>query len=374
MARPKKKRKGLRENGVFEYKATIGHTLDGKRIRKSFYSSKSLADAKAQAEQYKADQAVAAAMGEPITPKEITFAEWSRKWLHTYKQPFVSPSTYRNTYKNCVENHLIPYFGAANLSVIRPADVQGFFAVKKECSHSLLEKLRMTLIAIFEAAIDNDLLYKNPAKYIKIKSEAKPKEKNALTDAQIELVKSAAKCKMPEVIFLLETGLRRGELLGLMWSDIDLKNGTAKIQRSISVEAGKAVVRPPKWDSFRTIPLMPSTIELLRSRQHISLYVFPAQLVRGAENPNNFSRRLRHFFSSLPEECQCSAHELRHSYASQLMRRGVNIYTISKLLGHRDIKVTSQTYVHPDVEAFRSELSEKFGRNMVVLKNNTSQK
>lgn len=364
----------MRGNGLFEYKATIGKTLDGKRIRKSFYSSKSLSDAKAQAERYKTERAVAAAIGEPITPEEMTFADWSRKWLHTYKEPFVSISTYKNTYENCVEKHLIPYFGAANLSDIRPADVQGFFASKKECSRSLLEKLRTTLSAIFEAAIDNDLMYKNPAKYTKLKSEAEPKEKTALTDDQIELVKNAAKYKMPEVIFLLETGLRRGELLGLMWSDIDLKTGTAKIQRSVSVEAGRAVVRPPKWDSYRTIPLMPSTVDLLRSRQRTSLYVFPAQLTRGAENPNNFSRRLRRFFSGLPGECRCSAHELRHSYASQLMRKGVDIYTISKLLGHRDIKVTSKTYVHPDVETLRAELFEKIGRSMVVTKNNASEK
>lgn len=369
-----RKKKHQRADGRFEYKCTIGHKLDGTAIRKSFYSTVSLTDAKRQAEAYKQEKAVSDALGGSATTQSVTFSEWSRKWLITYKKPFISVSTYKNTYENCVEKHLIPFFGAAILSDIRPADVQEFFASKKECSHSLLEKLRTTLSAIFEAAIDNDLIYKNPAKYTKLKSEAEPKKKTALTDDQIEFVKSAAEDKMPEVIFLLETGLRRGELLGLMWSDIDLKNGTAKIQRSVSVEAGKAVVRPPKWESYRTIPLMPSTIELLRSRQRTSLYVFPAQLTHGAENPNNFSRRLRRFFSSLPEDCRCSAHELRHSYASQLMRKGVNIYTISKLLGHRDIKVTSKTYVHPDTEALRSEVFGKICRQNVVEENCTSKK
>ena len=204
-----RKKKHQRSDGRFEYKATVGRKLDGTPIRKSFYSTSSLTDAKRQAEVYKQQQTIA------------------------------------------------------------KAEASGTF------------------------------------------------------DA---------------IVFLLETGLRRGELLGLMWSDIDMERATLHVQRSVSPENGRPAVRPPKWNSYRTIPLMPDTLALIQRQPKRSLYVFPAPRGDGFEEPNHFSRRVYHFFLSFPEEYRCTAHELRHSYASQLMRRGVDIYTISKLPGHHDIK------------------------------------
>lgn len=364
-----RKKKHQRSDGRFEYKATVGRKLDGTPIRKSFYSTKSLTDAKQQAEAYKQQQTITAITGSQFTPQTVTFAVWSRKWLRTYKKPFVSPATYSNTYENSVENHLIPYFGAANLADIRPADIQDFFAGKTNCSASLLKKLRISLSAIFDTAIDNDLIYKNPCKYVQTRSDVKPHEKRTLTDQQIDEIKERAVGSFDAVAFLLETGLRRGEVLGLMWSDIDLDNATLRVQRSISLENGTAVIRPPKWNSYRTIPLMPETIELIQRQPRRSLYVFPAPKKDGHEDPNHFSRRIYTFFKAFPKEYRCSAHELRHSYASQLMRRGIDIYTISKLLGHRDIKITAAVYVHPNVESFREELNQKFCRQNVVKEN-----
>ena len=232
-----RKKKHQRSDGRFEYKATVGRKLDGTPIRKSFYSTSSLTDAKRQAEVYKQQQTIA------------------------------------------------------------KAEASGTF------------------------------------------------------DA---------------IVFLLETGLRRGELLGLMWSDIDMERATLHVQRSVSPENGRPAVRPPKWNSYRTIPLMPDTLALIQRQPKRSLYVLPAPRGDGFEEPNHFSRRVYHFFLSFPEEYRCTAHELRHSYASQLMRRGVDIYTISKLLGHHDITITAAVYVHPDAEAFRAELNRKFCRQNVV--------
>lgn len=364
-----RKKKHQRADGRFEYKATVGHRLDGTPIRKSFYSTVSLTDAKRQAERYKKEQTIAAATGSPTTVQCITFAEWSRKWLKTYKKPFVSVATYTNTYVYVVEYHLIPYFGTANLQDIKPVDIQQFFSDKTRYSRSLLRKFQNTLKAIFEAAIDNDLLYKNPVKYVKLKSDAQSKEKKALTDEQIEFVKQKAIGKLDAIAFLLETGLRRGELLGLMWKDIDMSAKTLTVNRSFSLVNGRGKICPPKHGSYRTIPLLPSTIEILQRQPHSSLYVFPSPKLKKPEDPNHFSRRLRAFFDDLPEECRCSAHELRHSYASWLMRRDVSIYTISKLLGHNDIQVTASVYVHSDVEKFRDELHLKFCRQDVVKEN-----
>lgn len=101
--------------------------IHGKPLRKSFYSTVSLSDAKKKAEEYRVASEVSARTGEAFVPS-------------TYKQPFVDVNTYELTYVSLVEGHLIPYFGAARLNDIRPADIQAYFATRTECSESRLKK------------------------------------------------------------------------------------------------------------------------------------------------------------------------------------------------------------------------------------------
>ena len=121
------RKKPTRKDKRFEYKITLGRDIHGKPLRKSFYSTVSLSDAKKKAEEYRVASEVSARTGEAFVPS-------------TYKQPFVDVNTYELTYVSLVEGHLIPYFGAARLSDIRPADIQAYFATKTECSESRLKK------------------------------------------------------------------------------------------------------------------------------------------------------------------------------------------------------------------------------------------
>ena len=113
--------------------------IHGKPLRKSFYSTVSLSDAKKKAEEYRVASEVSARTGEAFVPSTGRFAPWARKWLLSYKQPFVEEDTYKLTYVSLVEGHLIPYFGNALLSDIRPVDIQAYFATKTACSESRLK-------------------------------------------------------------------------------------------------------------------------------------------------------------------------------------------------------------------------------------------
>ena len=357
MPRPKKQAPN-HATGMYEYKATIGRDFQGKAIRKSFYSSKSLDEAKKKAQAYIINQEIADRTGETLIQNTYTFGEWTEKWLEVYKKPTVSENTYLHTYKGPTEKHIIPYFGKSDLKNIRNIDVQKFFSIKQNTlSQSMLEKLKIILNAIFECAIENDLCYKNPVKHAEYRSNVEKSEKQVYTDEQLKIVKPYFYTDMPEVFLLLETGLRRGEMLGLMWQDIDIAKKTLSVNRSISDKSGGGVlINPPKWDSYRTIPISNELIQLLCSLPHNSLYVFPN--VNGQiAYPSHWSRKLQRHMERLnktyPSIPILTAHELRHTRGTEMRRTGVDIYTIQKIMGHKDINVTANIYVHDDVETTR---------------------
>lgn len=357
MPRPKKE-KPTRADGIYEVKITLGRTVQGKLIRKSFYSSVSKADAWAKAEEYKIKHEAANRTGVFDYNETMTFEKWAHKWLEVYKKPNVSESTYNTTYRIPVENHLIPYFKEAKLTSIKSVDVQEFFkSVQNDCSGSKLHKLKICLNRIFETAIDNEICYKNPAKNISYTSGKLQNEKKVYTNSQIDVVKKYFETRLPEVCIMLETGLRRGEVLGLMWKDIDFDKHTLSVNRSIAdKQNGGIEVRPPKWNSYRTIPITSELCSLLVSLDKQNDYIFTTT-DGNIQSPHTWSRKLERHMAAMHKQCPdiptLTAHELRHTRGTQLRRDGVDIYTIQKLMGHKDINVTANTYVHEEIEVTR---------------------
>lgn len=355
-----RKKSFRRADNRFEYKLTIGKSIKGTPIRKSFYSTISKADAKRQAEEYKVAQEVSARTGTAFLESNYNFSEWADKWLATYKKPFVSRNTYTG-YEGVVRLYLKPYFGSADLQDIRPADINLFAASVKDLSESHVKKIQMCLADIFETAIENDLCFKNPCRRARFTSAGQIHEKKVLTAAQIETVRKRAAAEMPAVAALLDTGLRRGELLGLMWSDLHLVHGegTIQVQRSVASEAGSLVLNPPKKGSYRQNPLSDRAIDLFLSIPRSSLYVFP-NAVGKLQDPDDFTSRVKRFMKQMhesdPDIPIMSPHEMRHTYGTNLRRSGVDIYTIQKVMGHKNINVTSGTYVHNELASLRTAL------------------
>lgn len=353
-----KQKKPKHASGLVEHKATMGKTIDGKRIQKSFYGS-SKQEAKRKADEYILQQKIAEQTGEMFIKKSYTFAEWAKKWLEVYKKPNVSENTYLFTYENTVNKHLIPYFGKASLSDIKNIDIQAFFKTKSKLSETMQEKMLLCLRGIFESAIDNDICYKNPAKKATYTSNATKHTKQVYTSEQIDTIKSASYGKMNEIVLLLETGLRRVELLGLMWSDIDFDKGVLSVNRSIAdskTTATKIKINPPKWNSYRDIPLKENSIKILKSIIRNSDYIFP-KIDKLPQSPSTWSQKLKRFMETMPDDFpRLTAHELRHTYGTDLRRQGIDIYTIQKVMGHKDIKMTSELYVHNEIEEIKKAL------------------
>lgn len=361
MGRPKKE-KPTHSSGMYVYKATVGHNFDGTPIRKAFYSSTSKEDAKAKANQYIIDKEVAERTGEHTEPKATTFENWALKWLDSYKKGTVKEHTFNFTYKSNVEKYLIPYFKKAKLSDIKQIDIQKYFnTVKNEdgnpLAKSTLDKQKLILKSMFEAAIDNDLCYKNPVKNIKYQQASESPEKNVYDRGEAEKVIEYAKLHgRTDIVIMLETGIRRSELLGLQWSDINLNNNTMHIQRAVVQTKGKIVIDKPKTaTSDRIIPFSTVLSSYLKSNQNDNIYVIGTERPK---SPSTYAKQFKQFMKKMNADINCpvlTPHELRHTYGTLLRESGADIYTIQKLMGHSDISVTAGIYVHNDIEVLRKD-------------------
>jgi len=185
--RPKKEQPN-HKGGLYEVKITVDRSMDGKLVRKSFYSSISKEDARRQAEAWKMEKAVSERTGVAFVEKDVTFAQWALKWLESIRGT-VKDNTYQLTYVNSVKKHLMPCFGDMVLSEIRPIDIKNFFNEKnKTLSRETQKKLLRCLNTIFEEAVDNNLCAKNPCKKIKLAKDTQNQEKRVYNAEQVDLI------------------------------------------------------------------------------------------------------------------------------------------------------------------------------------------
>lgn len=330
---------------------TFGVDKEGKKQKKSFYGK-----TKKEAETKK-DKWLEGYLKTPAgcieSDGHISFATWTKRWLEVYKKDTVRPYTYENTYKTRVDKYLIPYFGERPLVSIKAADIQEFFNRHQHLSLALLKTLKTILNGIFGAAIDNDLCYKNPASNVKLKSQYKQKEKKVLDLKQRE--KAMKWCIMNEhydILLVLKVGLRRGELIGLRWEDIDFKNRIITINESISPPTKDGVIDyDVKSQSSRaSIPVDDEMIACFNKIPRISKRVF------NCESANTYAKQAKRVLQAMAEECNLpylTLHELRHTVGTVMRESEVDIYSISKLLRHSNIDITSKVYVHNDLEVLR---------------------
>ena len=338
-----------RKDGRVELRITIGKDASGKRIRKSLYG-KNEREVKKKKDEWLKTYSVS----EREYSQTIGFSAWADKWLIVYKQDTVREYTYENTYRTRVEKYLKPYFRQRPIDSITPLDIQAFFNKHRSLSLALLKTLKVILNDIFNKAIDNDFCLKNPVTNVRIQSTQKSKERQALNAKEHDrAIKWAIANKRFVILTVLKTGIRRGELLGLKWSDIDFQRMLIDINESISppVRSGGAIDYEVKsLASNRQIPIDKELADCLKSMPQDSERVF------NCTNANVYGKNIKAVLMQMSEECGTpflTLHELRHTFGTVLREKGVDIYTISKLMGHSSINVTASIYVHNDIEVLR---------------------
>ena len=282
-------------------------------------------------------------------------------WIGIKKQT-VRPNTVRN-YSERYERNIKGVIGNKLLTDVKPIHCQKIFSDMADEGYktTTIYQTRIALYNMFEFARENDVLIANPCKKSLKSDMGKPSDKKeALTiDAQKKFLEAVVGYSYEnQYRFVLQTGLRTGELIGLKWSDIDFENRTMKIERTMEYryKVGEWRVGPPKSKSgYRTIPLTDEAICILENQRskNKSLKLVPMEwkdivfLCRKGTPVKNST-----YDTGLFKYCdrvgipRFSMHVLRHTFATRCIEGGMKPKTLQKILGHSNIGITMNLYVH----------------------------
>ncbi len=278
---------------------------------------------------------------EKLVGRNKTFGDMMDKFMAEHA-PTVSENTQRS-YTTSLK-FLLPHFGDSNLISISPKMISRYKVLRKGDGvkpATVNRELAMLSKAFSLAAKEWEWLKDNPVSRVSKEKENNARDRWLSKDEEKRLLDNSPEWIKQIIIFSLNTGLRLGELTGLEWSRVDISNKTILIDNSKNGEQ-------------RTIPLNKYALDVVTQRSRVrSLkcdYVF-INRYGGKINPNSLRDAFRKILRKV-EIDDFRLHDLRHSFATRLTQSDVDLYKISKLLGHKDIKMT-QRYAHHCPDSLR---------------------
>src|SRR5215211_4491511 len=297
--------------------------------------------------------------------ENMSVGNYLEQWLETAVRGTVRPRTYER-YRSIVQVHLVPAIGRVKLKSLTPAHVRGLYRQKLDggLSPQSVVHIHRTLSKALKQAVSDGLIPRNVAASVK-PPQPRREEMRPLSREQVRTFLDAVTGDRLEALYVVAvtTGLRRGELQGLKWEDIDLDAGTLQVRRSLSEPKGGYIFEAPKSGKGRSVRLTQRAVAVLKAHRKRQLeermergalwqengLVLPSSVgtpLLGGNLNRAFKSALRR--AGLPE---IRFHDLRHTCATLLLRQGVNPKFVQELLGHADVSLTLNVYSHvlPDM-------------------------
>jgi integrase len=306
--------------------------------------------------------------GSHVEPTRLTLAQYLEQWLRDYAKATVSARTYER-YEEIVTKHLTPALGKHLLARLTPLQVQGYYTQALASGRrdgkgglskqTVLHHHRLLHTALAQA-VRWQLVARNVAEAVE------PPRPDELETAVVDVeaagrlleIASGGRLYLP-VLLTLMTGMRLGEVLGLRWEDVDLKNGVLRVRQALEqTRAGLAFKAPKTHRSKRPVALPSLLVDALvwhrgeqeRVRTLLGSAWQEYGLVCSREDgapwpPKLLSKAFEHLASraGMPE---VRFHDLRHSHASQLLQQGIPLKVVSERLGHARASTTLDIYSH----------------------------
>jgi len=347
-------------NKYFRVTRTIGHKVDGTPIRKQFYGT-GINEANEKANEYMNNiENGLISNFDNVTISQLMHS-WLFDFLHNSSQ--IKPSTfqrYEGIYRNYIKDSQI---AGNKLAKFNSIQLQNFYnALAKEgYSYSQINSLNTVLKVFFNWCISNDYLLKNPCKKVNIKGNKteiinnSKKDVEILTEDEIKIIKNYIKGSSMELLILFDiaTGLRQGELLALDWEHIDLNKKELNIEKSVKEvyvyddenhKHIETIFQTPKtMTSFRAVSIPEVLIEVLNKIEPKKGLLFYDENHKPLKAKN-----VAYQWKKILKACNIQHkkfHSIRHTYASMLLKNGVDIETVAELMGHSTISIT-QIYLH----------------------------
>ena len=284
-----------------------------------------------------------------VLDEKTTLAEYAVRWYETVSVKWVYKTQERESL--FLNKHILPELGAMKLRDIKPLHVQGLFAKKSDLARDTQKGILRTLKTIFKSAQENGLVARSPCVGIAL-SGAEREQKTPLTAEQqaalIEMVKGTR--VYPFIMLGLYAGLRREEILGLMWDcvHLDEKVPYISVRRVVRFEETDGVLSDQlkTRDSRRDIPIPPQLVECLRGAKSRASSLFVCPGTGGKHCGLAAYRQLWKFVERRDPPFYVTPHILRHTYITNLCAAGMDIKKIQYLAGHSNIQMTLNVYSH----------------------------
>ena len=378
MGKRRKKGEGSvrqRKDGRWEGRVVIGYDEKGLPRTKNVLA-KTKRECQEKLKQLR--ETVTGSKTEKVRP-EMPFGEWLDFWYQNYVKPQIRPTTQAN-YEAKIYQHIIPELGKIPLNQLAQKDLQQFYARMKTggrlirteqfgkgLSDSMVRGLHAACRSALEKAVQEELIRTNPAVGCKLPPK-RGREMQVLGREELQRFLIQAQAEGYFELFLLDlcTGLRRGELLALQWDDLDFKTGTLTVNKQVYEVKGRLQVSVPKTRaSIRRLVLPPGVVEVLRAYRETvdSRWMFPSPVKEDVPmTPGAVRRRLQ----IILERAGCKKirfHDLRHTFATLSLENGMDVKTLSAMLGHVSAATTLDIYTHVTGD-MQSEAAAKIDRGL----------